>query len=176
MTIALGQALIQFELVANVVGIMSATIVDMSATIVDLGQILILLKLVANVLVIMSATIVDPGQALILLKHVAKVLGITVSYQTLLRWVQKGVGGERLAASKIGGRWFVDPADLQAFVERLNARPDRTPLTVRPARSAGRKSIGVSKSSRGAAAGDTEEKLNEIFGPRRQNQQPGKEG
>ena len=132
------------------------------------GQALILLKLVAYVLGIMSATIVDPGQALILLKHVAKVLGISVSYQTLFRWNQKGVGGERLAASKIGGRWFVDPADLQAFVDRLNAKPNRTPLPKRSSRHAATKSSSVSTASRGAA--DTEEKLNQIFGPRRHAQ------
>ena len=46
--------------------------------------------------------------------------------QTLIRWVQVGIrvpGGRRvrLKAKKVGGRWRFDPADLDRFLNEVEA-------------------------------------------------------
>lgn len=37
---------------------------------------------------------------------------------TIIRWIIRGVRGRRLEAVRVGGRYFIDPADLERFVER----------------------------------------------------------
>ncbi len=47
---------------------------------------------------------------------------------TLTRWIQRGVKGRRLPATRIGGgRYAVHLADVAAFIQRLNAGPDELP-------------------------------------------------
>jgi hypothetical protein len=36
---------------------------------------------------------------------------------TVQRWILRGVGGVRLASSRIGGRWFTSRSALRAFVQ-----------------------------------------------------------
>lgn len=58
---------------------------------------------------------------------VARHLGINVHHSTVIRWHRKGVliDGKRivLPATRFGCRIFVEEADLQEFIAKLNARP-----------------------------------------------------
>lgn len=47
-------------------------------------------------------------------------LAVPIHPATLLRWIKDGLKGRRLPAERIGGRWFVDPADLNAFIDACN--------------------------------------------------------
>jgi len=60
-------------------------------------------------------TSLAPGRHL--LSSAAQQLNIHVS--TWHRWRTKGVRGQRLNCTRIGGRWYVDAEDFQAFVEAL---------------------------------------------------------
>ena len=60
------------------------------------------------------------GDDSIPLSRVPRTLSATypVSYATVTRWRLKGVGHPRvrLAATKIGGRWYTTPAALDEFI------------------------------------------------------------
>ena len=43
--------------------------------------------------------------------------GVRKSYPTLVRWMQKGVQGRRLPSERIGGNFYVNEADLEAFLQ-----------------------------------------------------------
>ena len=40
---------------------------------------------------------------------------IGVEASTVLRWIARGIRGVRLVATRVGGRWRIDPADLDRF-------------------------------------------------------------
>jgi hypothetical protein len=40
---------------------------------------------------------------------------------TIMRWVQKGLGGERLEAVKVGGKWYTTREALNDFIARTTA-------------------------------------------------------
>jgi hypothetical protein len=42
--------------------------------------------------------------------------GRPISVSTLHRWRQRGIRGRKLMAHRVGGRWFVVPADMQDFI------------------------------------------------------------
>jgi hypothetical protein len=46
---------------------------------------------------------------------------------SLIRWVTKGLRGQRLRAELFGGRWYCKPADLADFHRRLNERSGSAP-------------------------------------------------
>lgn len=57
-----------------------------------------------------------------------------VSPSTVSRWIAEGCPGRcggriKLRATRAGGRWLVDPADLDAFFAALGADPTDTPTT-----------------------------------------------
>lgn len=45
-----------------------------------------------------------------------------VDHSTVSKWASVGCNGIFLRATKIGGRWFYDEADLAEFVEACNRR------------------------------------------------------
>lgn len=56
---------------------------------------------------------------------------------TLARWCIRGVRGIRLRGELAGGQWFVTPAALREFHQRLNEpRPDAVDRSAGPARAA----------------------------------------
>ena len=61
-------------------------------------------------------------------------LGYTINPSTAHRWRQKGVfhNGKwvKLAAKKIGSRYFVTKENLAAFIAELNTTPEELALTV----------------------------------------------
>ncbi len=59
-----------------------------------------------------------PPQLLTLTQAVGH-LPVPVSRATIATWVRDGIRGHRLRATRVGGRLFVDPRDLAAFVEIL---------------------------------------------------------
>jgi hypothetical protein len=65
------------------------------------------------------------------LPEAVHLLPAPVSGQTLLRWVKQGVGGVRLGAVKVGGRWVTTQEDVSAFVRMTTCRAipsrERTP-------------------------------------------------
>jgi len=68
-------------------------------------------------------TSLAPGRHL--LSAAARKLNIHVS--TWHRWRSKGVRGQRLTCTRIGGRWYVDSEDFQAFVEALSSVAEAHP-------------------------------------------------
>ena len=46
---------------------------------------------------------------------------LSVNQSTVLKWIVQGVGGVRLAAVKVGGRWRVTEAALEAFHQATTA-------------------------------------------------------
>ena len=46
-----------------------------------------------------------------------QLLPVSVTAETIRRWGRRGVGGQQLPLVKIGGRLFVRPSDLAAFVQ-----------------------------------------------------------
>lgn len=59
-----------------------------------------------------------PGQFLTI-AQVASGLPCSVTPSCISRWIHHGVGGRKLRATKVGGRLYVDSADLEAFIEVL---------------------------------------------------------
>jgi hypothetical protein len=47
--------------------------------------------------------------------------GKTVSIQTLRRWALRGIRGERLSLTRVGGRMYVAKSALADFLSRTNA-------------------------------------------------------
>jgi len=48
--------------------------------------------------------------------------GKPVHVSTLVRWIQRGVGGVCLEAYRVGGRWMTTKGVLQRFAARLTER------------------------------------------------------
>lgn len=64
--------------------------------------------------------------------EVGKKTGRRPAAGTVARWIMEGVRAAdgtrvRLPAFRVGSRWFVRPADLEAFLERLGAIPAPEP-------------------------------------------------
>lgn len=57
-----------------------------------------------------------PGQFLSI-AQVASGLPCSVTPSCISRWIHHGVGGHKLRATRVGGRLFIDPRDLEAFVQ-----------------------------------------------------------
>jgi hypothetical protein len=54
------------------------------------------------------------------LGEAASRLPCPITPRTLRRWITCGVRGRKLAASRIGGRFFVKDSDLSSFVSAAN--------------------------------------------------------
>jgi excisionase family DNA binding protein len=75
---------------------------------------------------------------------VAKLCGVNVA--TVIRWITRGVGGDRLRAWRCGGQWRVNRQELVRFLGAITARrvkPATTPAlndnhAAQPAATAGR--------------------------------------
>jgi hypothetical protein len=48
--------------------------------------------------------------------------GVTPSVETIHRWMRKGVRGRVLPSWRVGGVWYVSPADLATFLEAGDRR------------------------------------------------------
>jgi hypothetical protein len=118
----------------------------------------------------MPVTTFNPGRDPIPVRGIPKVLGIDVCIETIGRWISRGVNGVRLRATKIGGRVYVLPEDLDAFVRALNAIDDREPIRVRPTRRP------VSQAQADSVPQEVEAKLDAIFGTRQQKRKAKQEG
>ena len=44
-----------------------------------------------------------------------------IHVSTIIRWITRGIGGERLQAVRLGGRWVTSLEALDRFVARLTA-------------------------------------------------------
>lgn len=67
----------------------------------------------------------DPRQELIALRELPKLLpkrpnGKRVHLATIYRWIQRGVRGVRLRATKIGGSTFIEQRNLDDFIDKLS--------------------------------------------------------
>lgn len=56
------------------------------------------------------------AENLLTIREVAKQLPHQPHVATVWRWIQKGVGGRRLKATKLAGRTFIHVDDLQEFL------------------------------------------------------------
>jgi len=102
-------------------------------------------------------------------REISKVLGIDVSMATIGRWFSRGVNGVRLKATKIGGRIYVLPEDLEAFLLALNAQKDREIRVRRTRRQASQVKVD-------SVPQDVEARLDAIFGTRGQKRKAKREG
>ena len=56
---------------------------------------------------------------------VERITGRRPGRSTIARWIDKGVGGHRLAARRVGGIWVITAESLRLFLEAV----DRTAVT-----------------------------------------------
>ena len=53
--------------------------------------------------------------------------GYRPALSTVVRWILKGIRGQRLEAKKIGGKWFASVEACQRFIAATNAPPESAP-------------------------------------------------
>ena len=76
----------------------------------------------------MNLEIVNPdvltmGQAA---EFVANTTGVKPHVNTMMRWVIRGVGGQRLPATRVGRLWVTRRQNIVEFLEQCNATHGRT--------------------------------------------------
>ncbi len=76
--------------------------------------------------------------------------GKATHVSTVLRWIQKGVKGVRLEATRLGGRWLTSAEAVQRFADRLTAA------------QSGEDTIPFSQSSRSSRAESADEELKKL--------------
>ncbi len=72
----------------------------------------------------MIAQLQGQGQQFYKLSEIAKIIpGRRLNISTVWRWVNKGVRGERLVTTRIGGTNFISQAELERFLSAINDKP-----------------------------------------------------
>ncbi len=64
--------------------------------------------------------------------------GVTPTVETIHRWMRKGVRGRVLPSRRVGGVWYVSPADLATFIDAGDRRGSGTTAQVASARQVAR--------------------------------------
>jgi hypothetical protein len=84
--------------------------------------------------------------------------GVTPTVETIHRWMRKGVRGRVLPSWRVGGVWYVSPADLATFIEAGDRRAARAPAPASSTRQSAR-STPARREERAASKAELKRRL-----------------